>query len=85
MKLKVKELDALCRNMEPNEYLRSRIGTALCGLLYDSANVDKYEGEYEELNEAWFYNCPSEEDIFKCLDLLEETERSEDVVELDVL
>ena len=85
MKLKVKELDALCRNMEPNEYLRGRIGTALCGLLYDSANVDEYDGEYKELSEAWFYNCPSEEDIFKCLDLLEETGRSEEVVELDVL
>lgn len=85
MKLKIKELNALCRNMEPNEYLRGRIGTALCGLLYDPADEDEYEGEYKELNEAWFYNCPSEEDIFKCLDLLEETGSSEVVVELDVL
>ena len=60
MKIKVKELDAICRNMEPNEYLRGRIGSALCcERLYDFANVDKYLEEYELLNDASFYNWPS--------------------------
>ena len=85
MRLKVEELRALCCNCEPNDFLRGRIGTALCNLLYDSTNLDKYEGEYKELNEAWFYNCPSEEDIFKCLDYLDESGRMDEEIELDVL
>ena len=85
MKLKVKELDAICRNMEPNEYLRSCIGSALCKRLYDSANVDKYQEEYVLLNDASFYNCPSEGDIFLCLDYLDENGYSDDELELDVL
>ena len=85
MKLKVNELDAICRNMEPNEYLRGCIGSALCKRLYDSANVDKYQEECELLNDASFYNCPSEDDIFLCLDYLEENGFSDDELELDVL
>ena len=85
MKLSIEELRAICCNCEPNHYLRSRIGSALCKVLYDSANVDKYEDEYKPLNEAGFYNAPSEDEIFLCLDYLEEAGRLDEEIELDVL
>lgn len=72
MKLTIQELSALVRNCEANEYLRDRIGSCLCRVLYEP-NIE-YTDEYKPLGEAWFYNKPSEDDIFLALDYMEETE-----------
>ena len=86
MKIKVKELDAICLNCEGmSEFLRGRIGSVLLKLLHDSADDRQYDGDYARMNDAWFYNCPSEEDIFLCMDYLEENGLLEEEVELDVL
>lgn len=71
MKITAKNLDVILRNCEPNEYLRDKVGSALCGALYDSAS-NEYDEEYKELGDATFYNCPSEEEIFKCFDYMYE-------------
>ena len=52
MKIKLNEFSEFIRNCEPNDFLRECIGSGLCRLLYDSANVDEYEDEYQELGEA---------------------------------
>ena len=82
MKIKLNEFSEFIRNCEPNEFLRECIGGGLCRLLYDSANVDEYEDEYKALGEASFYNSPSEDDIFKCLDYLEEADRMDEEIEI---
>lgn len=71
MKITAKNLDAILRNCEPNEYLRDKVGSALCRVLYDYAG-DRYDNdeEYKELGDAAFYNCPSEDEIFKCFDYM---------------
>lgn len=71
MKITAKNLDVILRNCEPNEYLRDKVGSALCRALYDYAG-DRYENdeEYKELGDATFYNCPSEDEIFKCFDYM---------------
>ena len=72
MKIKAKDLQTIicnCQlNKEPNDYLRDKIGSALCRVLYGN----EFEDEYKELGEGWFYNCPTEDDIFKCFDYMYE-------------
>lgn len=71
MNITAKDLDVILRNCEPNEYLRDKVGSALCRILYDSAS-NEYDEEYKELGDATFYNCPSEDEIFKCFDYIYE-------------
>lgn len=87
MKIKVKDLQTIicnCQlNKEPNDYLRDKIGSALCRALYDSAS-NEFEEEYKELGEAGFYNCPSEEEIFKCFDYMEEHDMMDEELTLNL-
>lgn len=73
MKITAKNLDVILRNCEPNYYLRDKVGSSLCRALYDSAS-NEYNEEYKELGDASFYNCPTEDDIFKCLDYMYEND-----------
>lgn len=73
MKLSAEELSTLVSNCELNDYMRERIGSALCKSLYDSANSEEdYPGEYAKLYDASFYNKPDDNDIELCLNYIEE-------------
>lgn len=73
MKLTAKELEVLTCNSDFHDSMRDRVGSALCNSLYDSANSeDDYPGEYAELYNACFYNSPSDDDIFLCLEYIED-------------
>lgn len=73
MKLTAKELEIITCNSEFNDFMRMNIGAGLCKSLYDSANSEEdYPGKYAELYNACFYNSPSDDDIFLCLDYIEE-------------
>ena len=77
MKIKAKDLETIICNCQLNkgnyDYLRDRIGSALCRVLYDYAG-DRYDNDdtYKLLGEATFYNCPSEEEIMMCFDYMSE-------------
>lgn len=83
MKITAKDLSVILSNCEPNEYLRDKVGSALCRVLYDSAN-NEFEDEYKELGEGWFYNCPSEDDIFNCFDYMYEHDMMNDELTLNL-
>ena len=84
MKITAKDLQKIicnCQlNKEPNDYLRDKIGSALCRVLYGN----EFEEEYKELGDAGYYNCPSEEEIFKCFDYMEEHDMIEEELILNL-
>lgn len=80
MKITAKNLDVILRNCEPNEYLRDKVGSALCRELYRN----EFEDEYKELGDATFYNCPSDEEIFKCFDYMYEHDMMDTELTLNI-
>lgn len=73
MKVTPKELEIIVCNSELNDYMRERIGYALCRNIYDSANSpEDYPGNFSVLYNASFYNRPSDDDIFLCIEYMTE-------------
>ena len=73
MKLTAKELEVLTCNCEFNDFMRAKIGSALCASLYDSANSeDDYPDKYGKMYDGSFYNEPDDDDIVLCLSYIEE-------------
>lgn len=85
MKVTPKELEMIVCNSELNDYMRERIGYALCKKIYDSANSpEDYLGEYSVLYDGSFYNKPSDDDIFLCIEYMIEVIGIEEL-EINVL
>lgn len=72
MKLSAYELKMIiCNTNGMTDYLRNRIGSALCERLYDPANSEEdYPEEYVSLYDASNYNRPDNDFIFLCFDYI---------------